>query len=132
VRAVYLLDVNLLVALLWPQHTFHDVAQAWFQIKGRHGWRESRIRNDSNKTNLSDWAGNMSHPHHRFWPDSLGFGEAAALFNAQMVGHQQIIDAYLLGLAFHNDGKLVTFDRSMTALLPTPSPRAHTIECIGG
>jgi predicted nucleic acid-binding protein len=37
-----------------------------------------------------------------------------ALFRPSMIGgHQKITDAYLLGLAVRNHGRLATFDRSI-------------------
>jgi hypothetical protein len=39
-----------------------------------------------------------------------------------LAGHQQVTDAYLLGLAMHKKGKLATMDRAVRALLPEKSP----------
>jgi len=36
-----------------------------------------------------------------------------APFAARITGHQQVTDAYLLGLAIKEDGVLVTFDRGI-------------------
>ena len=36
----------------------------------------------------------------------------------KMLGHRQVTDTYLLGLAFRHGGKLATLDRGMNALLP--------------
>ena len=33
-----LLDVNVLVALLWPAYEFHGTAQRWFARNSRHAW----------------------------------------------------------------------------------------------
>jgi predicted nucleic acid-binding protein len=32
-----LLDVNVLIALAWPNHVHHDLAQTWFERNRRHG-----------------------------------------------------------------------------------------------
>jgi predicted nucleic acid-binding protein len=42
-----------------------------------------------------------------------------------MVGHQQITDAYLLGLAIHHKGKLVTLDRATLSLFPDNTFSGH-------
>ena len=34
----YLLDVNVLLALLWPPFESHEAAHAWFVKSGRHAW----------------------------------------------------------------------------------------------
>jgi hypothetical protein len=38
-----------------------------------------------------------------------------------LAGHQQVTDAYLLGLAMHKKGKLATMDRAVRTLLPDKS-----------
>jgi predicted nucleic acid-binding protein len=38
-----LLDVNVLVALMWPDHDFHEVVQAWFGQNARKGWASCPI-----------------------------------------------------------------------------------------
>src|ERR1035441_6136205 len=50
---------------------------------------------------------------HHFWADSVSLTDEA-LFRPSMIGgHQKITDAYLLGLAVRNHGRLATFDRSI-------------------
>jgi uncharacterized protein len=39
--------------------------------------------------------------------------ELTAPFADRIVGHKQVTDAYLLGLAIKNDGVLVTFDHGL-------------------
>jgi predicted nucleic acid-binding protein len=43
-------------------------------------------------------------------------------FAKKLAGHQQVTDAYLLGLAIHKRGKLATMDRAVRTLLPDKSP----------
>ena len=68
-------------------------------------------------------AANLKHPSHRFWADEISFVEAVEAFREWLVGHQQVSDAYLLGLAMHKKGKLATMDRAVV-LLPEGSPAA--------
>jgi predicted nucleic acid-binding protein len=50
---------------------------------------------------------------HHPWADSVSLLDEA-LFQPSMIGgHQKITDAYLLGLAVRNHGRLATFDRSI-------------------
>jgi len=51
--------------------------------------------------------------------------QATEPFAARMVGHQQITDAYLLGLAIHHKGKLVTLDRATLSLFPDNTFSGH-------
>ncbi len=58
---------------------------------------------------------NLAHPAHHFWPDDLSLGEALAKVG-ELAGHNQISDAYLLGLATFRKGTLVTLDKSIAKL----------------
>jgi uncharacterized protein len=66
-------------------------------------------------------AGSLQHPAHRFWTEDIGVADALALFGRRLLGHQQITDAYLLGLAIHKKGRLATLDTSVSSLLPEQS-----------
>jgi predicted nucleic acid-binding protein len=50
---------------------------------------------------------------HHFWPDSVSLLDEELFLPSLIAGHQKITDAYLLGLAVRNHGRLVTFDRSI-------------------
>lgn len=129
-----LLDVNVLVALLWPSHVHHERAHYWFQKNSQHGWatcpltQSSAVRIMSNPSVSRDALSvqeaakilnaNLQHSTHQFWPDDLTFPQAIGLLQKQIFGHQQITDAYLLGLAIHRKGRLVTLDRAVATLLP--------------
>jgi hypothetical protein len=47
--------------------------------------------------------------------------EALAHFGQRLLGHQQVTDAYLLGLAIHKKGRLATLDASLSSLLSDQS-----------
>jgi toxin-antitoxin system PIN domain toxin len=131
---VHLLDVNVLVALMWPAHAHHDRAQEWFAKYSKNGWstcpltQAGCVRILSNPSFSSDavtpqqalklLGANLNHPSHQFWPDDISFAEAVEPMQKQMQGHQQVSDAYLLGLALHRKGKLATMDRGVLTLLP--------------
>ena len=66
-------------------------------------------------------SGSLQHPGHRFWSEDIGVAEALAPFGRRLVGHQQISDAYLLGLAIDKKGRLATLDASLSSLLPEQS-----------
>jgi uncharacterized protein len=67
----------------------------------------------------------MKHSGHHFWRDDISLQQATEPFAARMVGHQQITDAYLLGLAIHHKGKLITLDRATLSLLSDTSLSVH-------
>ena len=129
----FLLDVNVLIALLWPAHEAHERAQRWFAKNAGQGWatcamtQAGFVRFVSNPAfsrrpvspldALQVLGGSLQHPAHRFWTDDIGVTEGVARFGRRLIGHQQVTDAYLLGLAIHKKGSLVTLDKSVTSLL---------------
>jgi uncharacterized protein len=133
----FLLDVNVLIALLWPPHEAHRRAQSWFAQNAHRGWatcamtQAGFVRIVSNPVfsqravSLGDalqvLSGSLQHPAHRFWTEDIGVAEALAPFRRRLLGHQQIIDAYLLGLAIQKKGRLATLDSSLASLLPEQS-----------
>jgi predicted nucleic acid-binding protein len=50
---------------------------------------------------------------HHFWADSVSLTDESLFRLSAITGHQKITDAYLLGLAVRNHGRLATFDRSI-------------------
>ena len=142
----YLLDVNLLVALFWPPHRFHEVAQRWFSRASRNGWatcpftQTGFIRIISNpavtagaitpEQAVQTLGDNLCHRHHRFWPADIGYPRALEILGIPITGHRQVTDAYLLALAIHRQGKLATLDRALLSLLPSKHPHVHAIELV--
>jgi toxin-antitoxin system PIN domain toxin len=144
----FLLDVNVLVALLWPDHTFHELVQAWFGKNASRGWTTCPITQAGFVRIVSNPAFSvravspsdalraldltLRHPAHQFWPDDVLLSDAVKGFESRLVGHQQITDAYLLGLAIHKKGRLATLDRSVIELFGRGDPRASAVELISG
>ena len=130
--SVYLLDINVLVALLWTNHEQHQAASAWFKRRQQGGWatcaltQAGFIRVSSNPRVFRDAPTpvkaveilelNLDHPTHRFFKDELDFPHAVKPFGNRLSGHQQTTDAYLFGLAIHKGGVLATFDKSIATL----------------
>jgi predicted nucleic acid-binding protein len=52
-------------------------------------------------------------PGYCFWAITESWPALTAPFADRIFGHQQVTDAYLLGLAIKEDGVLVTFDRGL-------------------
>jgi toxin-antitoxin system PIN domain toxin len=134
VTATSLLDVNVLIAAAWPTHTAHEKVQAWFATATQPGWATCPMTELAFVRILSNPAfsphaltprdaatllqANLAHPAHAFWADDLPFSVAVRPYLAKLNGHQQLTDAYLLALASHHKGKLITLDRSLKDLLP--------------
>ena len=129
-RVKYLLDVNVLIALTGESHEHHKLARKWFDTSGHRDWgvcafTESgflRMMGNPKVGSLSveeaTWvlARLSEHAGYRFWPISEGWASLAAPFIERVFGHQQITDAYLLGLAVKEDGVLVTMDKAIQYL----------------
>ena len=134
----FLLDVNVLIAMVWPTHRAHEKVQEWLARHAREGWATCPLTQTAFVRILSNPAfspnaltpadalallqANLGHPAHRFWSDEVSFAHALEPFVQRLAGHQQVTDAYLLGLAMHRKGKLATMDRAVRALLPDKSP----------
>jgi uncharacterized protein len=67
----------------------------------------------------------LKHSAHRFWEDAISYVDAVEESGGRLVGHRQVTDAYLLGLAMHYGGKLATLDEGIQALLPA-GHRGHS------
>ena len=130
----FLLDVNVLIAVAWPTHSAHDRVQEWLVRHAREGWATCPLTQAGFVRILSNPAfsanaltpahalallkANLGHPAHKFWPDELSLIQALEPFYPRLAGHQQVTDAYLLGLAIYKKGKLATMDQGVLALLP--------------
>jgi hypothetical protein len=72
----------------------------------------------------------VNHPTHRFWADDLPVEDAVRHFQRRLVGHNQVTDGYLLGLAMHKKGRLATLDESLVMLLNPKSYERDRVELI--
>jgi toxin-antitoxin system PIN domain toxin len=141
-----LLDTNLLIALLWPSHERHDVAVKWFTRNRRQGWatcpitQAGFVRIVSNPAFSRDavqpreavqvLAANTAAQDHLFWPDELPVAGAVAFAGVRLLGHQQVTDAFLLGLAIRRGGVLATLDQRIDTLLEPRSAVRTALEIV--
>ena len=144
--SVYLPDVNVLIAVVWPSHIHHRIAREWFSMEARSGWatcpftQAGFIRISSNPAIITDAVSPREAiavltrltdvGQHEFWRDELSCAERNELPVDLLIGHRQVTDAYLLGLAILNEGRLATMDRGIMGLLPTKSHLRTAIELI--
>jgi uncharacterized protein len=144
--SVHLLDVNVLIALMWPAHEDHTRVQEWFGKQSKLGWatcpftEAAVIRILSNpafsrdavapQQALTVLESNMKHPAHHFWADEISIVDALRPLKNRLVGHRQVTDAYLLGLARHRKGKLATMDRAVLGLLSSDERQEGTVAVI--
>jgi toxin-antitoxin system PIN domain toxin len=128
----YLLDVNVLLALLWQGHDDYETAQAWFAKTGRRGWATNPLTQlgflrlltnpavthggSSPAAALGILAGATSHECHEFWPLNRELSAGLMGLADSLQGYRQWTDAVLLWHAMERGGVLVTFDAGIKAL----------------
>lgn len=65
-----------------------------------------------------------SHPAHEFWPADVDLLAPGVALWDRVLGQRQVTDVYLLALAVHRGGRLVTFDRRIDpAAVPGAQPQ---------
>ena len=127
-------DVNVLVALAWPNHVHHDAAWAWFDADRNAGWatcllteagfvRVSCNRAAVHHTVTALDAIEVLHSltrlgSHRFWPLDRSIGAMPESVSARLQGYRQVTDAVLLVTAIQRGGRLTTFDGGLKGLVP--------------
>lgn len=123
-----LLDVNVLIALFDPDHVSRRAALAWFEKHAGDGWASCPLTqngclrimshpgypNNQSVTAISDrLRAATSASVHEFWPDDVSMLNAKLIDTTRVHGPRQLTDVYLLALAVHHRGYLVTFDHSI-------------------
>lgn len=122
----YLLDVNVLIALIDPAHVHHDAAHDWFGRKGRGAFATCPITENGllRIVGHPKYPGSPGPPNvvaetlramcamdgHAFWPDDLSLVDTGFVDSTQLTSHSRVTDSYLLALARAHKGRLATFD----------------------
>lgn len=123
---IRLLDVNVLVALAWPNHIHHSRALRWFGEIRDGGWatcpitESGFVRVSSNGTVIPDARSPgeaiellrqiRDVPGHHFWVDDVSPVDAKLEAFRRVVGYRRVMDAHLLSIAMRRGGVLATFD----------------------
>jgi toxin-antitoxin system PIN domain toxin len=125
----YLLDVNVLIALIDPAHVQHDRAHDWFAATGIHGWATCPLTENG----VLRIVGHARYPNspgtpaavaeimailrglggHEFWPDDVTLFDRQLVDTARLLDSAQVTDTYLLALACAHGAKFATFDRRL-------------------
>lgn len=110
-EAGHLLDVNVLIALSWPQHVHHERAHAWFSTAAERGWATTAITEAgfvriSSNTALISWAVPVADavaalttmravPGHRYFSDGSPLADPA-IDISRMVTQRQVTDVHVV------------------------------------
>ncbi len=141
---VYLLDVNVLIALIDPAHVQHDAAHAWFEAQGHLRWATCPVTENGTVRIVSHprYPGTPVTPAtvatllarfcaltgHEFWSDDISLLDEKNIDTTRLLSHTQVTDTYLLALARAHGGQLATFDRRLvTAAVPGGTETLHLI-----
>lgn len=124
-----LLDLNVLIALTDDSHQHHERAWEWLKSSGQQSWgicpltEAGYVRVTTNPAahtgarTLAKSAAILEElarvPGYCYWQMTESWVTLTAPFADRIFGHQQVTDAYLLGMAIKSDGVLVTFDRGL-------------------
>jgi uncharacterized protein len=125
----FLLDINVLIALIDPTHVQHDRAHLWFAARGQKAWATCPITENgvlrivghprypnspgSPAAVAELLAAFRRLPGHAFWLDDLSLLDREHVNAARLLNSAHVTDSYLLALACAHDGQLATFDRRL-------------------
>ena len=128
-----LLDVNVLIALAWPNHVHHHAARAWFSRQAPHGWATcpfteagfvrvscnhsvvGRVVTPLDAIDVLESLARLG--AHAFWPVDQPVMQLPVSVSSRLQGYRQITDAILLMTAMQRGGQLATLDSGMEGLL---------------
>lgn len=126
---VFLLDINVLIALVDPAHVQHEQAHEWFARVGMLGFATCPITENG----LLRIVGHPKYPNspgaptvvleslaairglqgHVFWPDDISLADGHRVDASRLSSHAQVTDSYLLALARAHGGRLASLDRKL-------------------
>ncbi len=127
-----LLDVNVLIALAWPNHVHHDAARSWFMEQRDEGWatcplteggfvrvscNPSVVRHTVTPQEAITLLVNLRRlGAHSFWTLDRSIIDLPEEIAARIQGYRQVTDAVLLASAMQHNGQLATFDAGLARL----------------
>ena len=137
---LYILDVNILIALTNPAHLHHQRAHAWFSAVT--AWATTSMteasfvrlmlnphvagRHIPTHAVMSVLNGLRTLPGHIFLADDSTLADPVIDITA-LVGHNQVTDMHLVNLAARHNAVLATFDAGIPATLIPADRRYVTV-----
>ena len=137
-----LFDVNLLIALLQPDHVHHASAHGWWTANRSAGWASCpltqngfvRIVSQSRYVKpipvsqaLALLQEETEATDHAFWPDDVSLADPQRFDSARVLGPKQLTEIYLLALAVKNGGRLATLDRAVSIAAVRGAETRHVV-----
>lgn len=123
----YLLDINVLIALAWPNHLQHANAHDWFEREHASGWGTCAVtqigfvrfsshpaigHHVSTQEALQKLSEIVTARGHAFWTEPPGgYGNPAFSRTAPLtLTHARVTDGFLATVAAFHGGRLATLD----------------------
>jgi uncharacterized protein len=125
----FLLDINVIIALIDPAHVGHDPAHRWFEQLVQKAWATRPLTENG----VIRIVGHPKYPDapgppavaaivaqfrtlsgHVFWPDNISLVGTEHIDPERILTSAQVTDTYLLALAVAHGGHLATFDRRLS------------------
>jgi hypothetical protein len=128
----FLLDVNVLIALAFPQHVAHGPAHSWFRRERDRLWATCPLTQagflraasralggsrDAVRKALGGLERDCQSPHHEYWPVDTDLRDLNDSMRSRLAGPSQIAGLQLLLLAHRHRATLATFDRGVRELV---------------
>lgn len=145
-KSVWLLDVNVLIAMTHDHHLHHVQATNWFEAVSKRRWATCALtqlafvrlachpRISATARNAAEAMQGLeelvAHPQHEYWNESPAPCSTATLTHPAFVGHRQVTDLYLLELAVQRGQVLATMDRGIASFAAAAGMDAH-VEFVG-
>ncbi|KON80441.1 hypothetical protein PA01_01125 [Azoarcus sp. PA01] len=135
-----LLDVNVLIALLDGSHVHHARASQWLAREIEQGWASCPLTQNGCLRIMAQpaypqalplgavatrLAQATAHPAHQFIADDYSLLDGAQITWQNLLGHRQITDTYLLGLAVRHNCCFVSFDAPINPSTVTGAQPKH-------
>ncbi len=126
-------DVNVLIALTWPNHVHHAAARAWFEVHRQEGWATcplteagfvrvsctpSVVRYTVSPLEAISVLRKLTRlGNHTFWPQDQSVMDLPESIGVRLQGYRQITDAMLMAAAIRRGGQLATLDGGIERLV---------------
>lgn len=126
-----LLDINVVIALLDPDHIFQERAHKWWSESGDRRWASCPLT-ENGVVRIMSTPGYrqkrrftprevtfqirefIDRTDHEFWPDNISLLDGKIFRSDRIHTPKQITDLYLLALATKRRERLVTFDQGIS------------------
>ena len=137
-----LFDINVLLALMDPDHVHHERVRSWWERERGHGWASCPIsqngfirvitqRSYTSSKPIADAIAILrratSRPDHQFWPDDISILDGEAIDSGRLLGPTQLTDVYLLALSIRRAGRLATLDRGISTAAVRGARSEHLV-----